>query len=175
MASSSGTKTQKPWYAFDAQTFTVVSVILMTGIALFYRMTHPTELNDKLLDMMLTLLFGTAFVGIVNFQIGSSRGAQSQDEAKNEIVAKLTSAPPAGPVAPVPSPVTPITVASWWSLLYPAEQAAIEAAAVAVPPDTRVQAILTAFKSGKAEAPDLTDLVTKELLTQARADEIKPK
>ena len=50
------------------------------------------------------------------------------------------------------------------------EQAAIEAAASG---DSRVAAILTALKTGKAEAPDLVDLVAKGLLTQARADMIK--
>lgn len=161
---------EKPWWAPDAQGFVIGAIVFYVGIALFYRMTHPAEINDKLLDMMLTILFGTAFVGIVNYLIGSSRGSQAKDDTTNKIVEKLTS--PSGPVTPAAAPVV---VVSWWSLLQPAEQTALEAAAVSVPPDVRVQAILTALKSGKAEAPDLADLVTKGLLTQARADEIKTK
>jgi len=99
-------QTGKPWWAPDAQGFVIGAVVFMAAVALFWRMTHPAEINDKLLDMMLTILYGTAFVGIVNYLVGSSRGSQAKDETQNKIMEKLTSAPPNGPVAPVPSPTT---------------------------------------------------------------------
>jgi hypothetical protein len=95
---------EKPWWAPDAQGFVIGAVVFMVGVTLFYRMTHPAEINDKLLDMMLTILFGTAFVAIINYLVGSSRGSQAKDETQNKIMEKLTSPPPNGPVSPVPSP-----------------------------------------------------------------------
>ena len=105
----------------------------------------------------------------LGFFFGNNQAKAVSDAGQQKIVEKLTStAPPTGgPVAPLAAPVI---VVSWWSLLTAPEQAAITEAA---PNDARVQAILTAFQSGKAEAPDLVDLVSKNLLTQARADVIK--
>lgn len=156
----------KPWWAPDAQGFVIGAIVIYVGIALFYRMTHPAEINDKLLDMMLTILFGTAFVGIVNYLIGSSRGSQAKDETQNKIVEKLTGRPPDGPVAPLPQPTV---VVAWWSLLTPAEQTAVTAANA----DSRVQAFITASATGKATPDDLTYLVGKGLLTQDRATAIQ--
>lgn len=88
----------KPWWAPDAQGFVIAAVVVYVGLALSYRMQHPAEVNDKLLDMMLTILYGTAFVAIINFLVGSSRGSQAKDEA----IAKIATTP----VAPV-APITP--------------------------------------------------------------------
>lgn len=84
----------RPWWAPDAQGFMIFSVTVIAAISLFYRMTHPSEVNDKLLDMMLTLLFGTALVSIVNYLFGSSRGSASKDEAINKIAMMPTTPPP---------------------------------------------------------------------------------
>ena len=43
----------------------------------------------------------------------------------------------------------------------------------AAPADSRVKAILDALQSGKAEAPDMVDLVAKNLLTQERSNVIQ--
>lgn len=75
----------RPWWAPDAQGFTIASIIFIVAVSLFYRMTHPSELNDKLLDMMLTVLFSTALVGVINYLFGSSRGSSSKDETINKI------------------------------------------------------------------------------------------
>lgn len=95
---------EKPWWAPDAQGFTIASILAIAAIALFYRMTHPSDVNDKMLETMLTILFSTALVAIVNYLFGSSRGSQTKDESQNKVIEKLTSPPPNGPVAPVPSP-----------------------------------------------------------------------
>lgn len=81
---------ERPWWAPDAQGFVIASVVMIVAIALFYRMTHPSEVNDKLLDMMLTILFGTALVGIINYLFGSSRGSSSKDETINKIALQPT-------------------------------------------------------------------------------------
>jgi len=156
----------KPWWAPDAQGFVIGAVIIYVGVALFYRMTHPAEINDKLLDMMLTILFGTAFVAIINYLVGSSRSSQAKDETQNKVIEKLTSTAPPGPTGPVAPLPGPVVVTAWWSVLTPAEQTAIEAQAA----DPRVQTFIAAAKLGKATADDLTYLVGKGLLTQARAD-----
>lgn len=124
-------------------------------------------------DMSKTLQAALVNMGLIalGFFFGSNMSKMLADAGQQKIVEKLTStAPPTGgPVAPL---AAPIAVASWWSLLSLAEQAAMEQAGMN---DPEVQTVLTAFKSGKAEAPDLAVLVAKGLLTQARADEIKPK
>lgn len=86
---------ERPWWAPDAQGFVIASIILIVAVSLFYRMTHPSETNDKLLDMMLTILFGTALVGIINYLFGSSRGSSAKDETTTQLINRL--APPAPP------------------------------------------------------------------------------
>lgn len=83
-------QSDRPWWAPDAQGFVIGAVVIYVGVVLFYRMTHASEVNDKLLDMMLTILFGTAFVGVVNYLVGSSRGSAAKDEVQTKLVDKLT-------------------------------------------------------------------------------------
>ncbi len=163
MADDVKTESPKPWWAPDAQGFVIAAIVVYVGVALFYRMTHPAEINDKLLDMMLTILFGTAFVGIVNYLIGSSRGSAAKDDTTNRIVEKLTS--PSGPVTPAPAPIPAV---GWWTKLTDAEKAALTASS-----DPRVQAFVTASTTGNATADDLAYLVKQNLLTQERADAIQ--
>lgn len=82
-----------PWWAPNLQGVVVFSVIVITAAAIFYRMTHPSEVKDGLLDMMLTLLVGTGFIGVVNYAIGSSKGSQAKDEQQTKVVEKLMAAP----------------------------------------------------------------------------------
>lgn len=123
-------------------------------------------------DMSKTLQAALVNMGLIalGFFFGSNMSKMIADAGQQKIVEKLTStAPPTGgPVAPLSAPTV---VVAWWSLLTPAEQATIEGAAAS--PNVRVQAILSALKSGKAESSDLADLVTNGLLTQTRIDEIK--
>lgn len=92
----------KPFWWPDAQGFTIASIILICAVVLFYRMTHPSAVDDKVLDMMLTIMFGTALVGIVNYLFGSSRGSASKDEALVRLADQTPPAPPA-PVASAPA------------------------------------------------------------------------
>ena len=93
----------KPYWMPDAQTFLAVSIVFMTFTALIIRMFHTTP-EDKMLDTMITILFSTCLVTVYNYSFGSSRGSQNKDDTQNKVIEKLTSAPPNGPVAPVPSP-----------------------------------------------------------------------
>lgn len=101
----------KPWWAPDARASVAAAVIVMAATCLFYRMTHASTVDDKVLDMMLTILFGTAFVAIINFLFGSSRSSADKDETLNK-VALMPSAPvvepppvsPSAPPAPAPAP-----------------------------------------------------------------------
>ena len=144
-------------------TFSVSTIILMIRLVMW---GEPATLVD------LTKTFQSALINmamvVLGYFFGSSKSKDSSDTSQQKIVEKLTSTQPpngTGPVAPIPAPA-PVVVVSWWSLLTPEEQAAIVAAA---PADAQVQVALTALQSGKAEAPDIATLVTKNLLTQARA------
>ena len=96
---------QRPFWMPDAQGFVAGSIIIIAAVVLFYRMTHPTTVDDKVLDMMLTILFGTALVAIINFLFGSSRSSQ----AKDDTLATLATAPVTPPTVTniAPAPLTP--------------------------------------------------------------------
>lgn len=157
-------QSERPFWYPDAQGFLMFAMVLICGVSLFYRMTHASEVNDKILDMMITIAFSTCLVLIYNFAFGSSSSGAKLADTQNRITEKLTSVTP--PIAPSPAPVV---IVAWWSLLTPAEQSAITANAAN---DPRIQAFVAAATAGKAAVDDLTYLVTKGLLTQDRATAI---
>lgn len=159
---------ERPFWYPDAQGFVMGAVILYVGVALAYRMTHPVEVNDKLLDMMLTILYGTAFVGICNYVFGSSRGSDSKTDTQNKIVEKLTSTQPVGMPGPVAPVAAPPSAAPTWTLLTDPERAAISSQAS----DPKVGDFVISSRSRRADAADIAYLVKLGLLTQARADVI---
>lgn len=174
---TNGVKKPSPWFQSDrpfwypdAQGFLMFAMVLICGVSLFYRMTHASEVNDKILDMMITIAFSTCLVLIYNFAFGSSSSGAKLADTQNRITEKLTSVSPPGapgPVAPLPAPVV---ILAWWSVLTPAEQSAITSNA---PNDPRVQAFVTAAQAGKASPDELAYLVSKGLLTQDRATAIQ--
>ncbi len=145
--------------------FATLLLVMVVRVAIWGAPTDALELLKQGFNALINVV-----MVVVGYFFGSSKSSQSKDDTQNKIVEKLTSTQPPGPPGPVAPAPAPTVVVSWWSLLTAPEQAAITAAA---PADARVQTILTAFQSGKAEAPDLADLVSKGLLTQARADIIK--
>lgn len=163
-------RTEKPWWAPDAQGFLAASIIAITGAALFMRMNNASTIDDKMLDTMITILFSTCLVTVFQFTFGSSRGQQTSTETQNKVVEKLTATAPAGPPGPVAPIPAPVVVIPWWSLLTDAERSAISTAA---PTDPKAASFQAAAQTGKATADDLAYLVSKDLLTQARADAIK--
>lgn len=138
----------KPWWAPDLQGFVAVSVVVMTAIAISYRMSHPSQIEDKLLDMMLTLLVGTAFVGVVGWAVGSSRGSEIKDVAQTKMVEKLTTAPTIS--APVLAAAA--TLAAEAAAPAAAERVAAEAARAAAPPAAEVAAPPAAEAAAPAAA-----------------------
>lgn len=100
----------------------------------------------------------------IGYQFNSSAGSDKKDEVQATVSGKLADKVPTPPAPPPTVPVPP-----WWSRLTDAEKNTITAAAGA---DPRVQAFVTASQVGAATKDDLTYLVNKTLLTQARANEI---
>lgn len=162
-------QTERPFWWPDSRGFLLASMVIIAGVSLFYRMTHPSEVNDKILDMMLTIIFSTCLVLIYNWSFGSSSDTVKTQDTQGRIVEKLTSPPPAGPVSAAPTSPAPTVVMAWWGLLTKEEQVKLEAAAS----DTRVAAFIANSKLGKATVEDLQYLVGLDLLTAERAAEIQ--
>ena len=91
---------ERPFWFPDAQGFMMIAVVGMAATVLFYRMSNPGNNDDKLLDTMVTILFGTAFVAIINWLYGSSRGSMNKDDAITKIAVAATPAAPPKPPAP---------------------------------------------------------------------------
>lgn len=87
----------RPWWVPDARGFTIAAVLFIVMVCLFYRMTTPSQVDDKVLDMMLTVLFSTALVAIINYLFGSSRDSGEKTETISKIA--LEPSPPAAPPA----------------------------------------------------------------------------
>ena len=96
----------KPFWWPDAQGFTIGAILVIAAMTLFWRMGHPTAVDDKVLDMMITIIFGTALVAIVNYLFGSSRSSAAKDDTQNKIVERLTPTVPPSPTAPVSTTTT---------------------------------------------------------------------
>ena len=99
-------KGDRPWWAPDAQGFLAGGIVVICGIALFVRMHNTSNVDDKMLDTMITILFSTCLVTVYNYSFGSSRGSTAKDDTTNKIVEKLTSTAPVGAPGPV-APVAP--------------------------------------------------------------------
>lgn len=142
----------------------VASFAIATMIATVCSIWWPSA--DALVDMAKTLqaaLVNMSLIGL-GFFFGNTSAKMTQDAGQQKVVEKLTGAP---------TPVVPPLVAppmSWWLKLSDPEKNAITAEA---PNDPRVAAFITAAQAGAANADDLAHLVSKNLLTQVRADEIK--
>jgi len=94
-------------WKFDQQS-AIVAAILMSCITLaFYRSMFPSTTEDKILDMMVTILFSTCLVTITNYHFGSSRGSAIKDETQAKVAEKLAEKVPLSD----PKPNTVITTA----------------------------------------------------------------
>jgi cbb3-type cytochrome oxidase subunit 3 len=90
---------KKPYWMPDAQGFAIGAIILICAAALFVRMFHTSNADDKMLDTMITILFSTCLVAVFQYLFGSSRGSAAKDDNQTKIIERL--APPPAPVAPV--------------------------------------------------------------------------
>lgn len=147
--------------------FTTVAYVVLIFIWTFFPPKMEPESMAQLNQMMTTLQ--TLLVGAFGFFLGNSMSNKTKDEQSAKVAATLaervtsstsTSGPPAATISVIP----------WWIKLKNGEPAAITAEAAN---DPRVMAFVTAANVGAATAADLDYLVSKNLLTRARADEIK--
>ena len=144
----------------------ILTYCFVTLMATLFSLWQPTAL--VITDMAKTLQQNLTNMGLIalGFFFGNTMAKMAQDVGQQKVVEKLTSPPPNGPVAPVPSP-TQVVVVSWWSLLTDEEKKTIQDAALT---DPRVQVFLTAAPAGRAVAEDMEYLVSKNLLTRERYD-----
>lgn len=77
---------KKPFWWPDTQAFLAGAIVLICGVALFVRMFHPTNTDDKMLDTMITILFSTCLVSVFGYSFGSSRGSAAKDETISNVV-----------------------------------------------------------------------------------------
>lgn len=122
---------QKPWWAPDAQGFLAASIVIICSIVVLIRLFKESTVDDKVLDMMITILFSTCLVTVFNYSFGSSRGSQAKDESQTKIVESMTTNNPTNMIAAAAhaaAAVAPIAAAA------AAKAAAPPAAEVAAPP-----------------------------------------
>ena len=96
-------QSERPFWWPDAQGFVIIGVLLLCGVTLLTRMYHPGPPDDKLLDTMITILFSTCLVSIINYLFGSNRDSKD----KNETIKALATAQPTAPAVPVVPPTNP--------------------------------------------------------------------
>lgn len=156
-------QTERPFWWPDSRGFLLASMVIICGVSLFYRMAYPSEVNDKILDMMITIAFSTCLVLVYNWSFGSSSDTGKTQDTQSRILEKVTN----GPVVPVALPVAAATVVlAWWGLITKEEQAKLDAAA---PADPRIAAFVANSKLGKATPEELAYAVGLGLLTAERA------
>lgn len=114
-----------------------------------------------LTDMAKTLQAALVNMGLIalGFFFGSNLSKMQADAGQQRMVDRLTANGPA-----------PAVVVAWWSVLTEAERAAITNAAAS---DPQTAAFIATAQAGKATPHDLANLVSKGLLTEARAAEIE--
>lgn len=165
---ANGTTESQGWMS-DVQR--VIGLLLVGTIALCtvgatIMLIVSSAPDGSLVDMAKTLQAAVVNMTLIalGFFFGSNMSKVVADAGQQKIVEKLTS-----PTVPAPVAVAAV-IAPWWSKLTDTEKNVIAANAK---DDPRVNTFMTASASGAATTDDLDYLVTKGLLTQARADEIK--
>lgn len=153
-----------PYWVPDTRTVIVCWMMVSSFVLVVLCWWRPPPADNQIITMLVSVYVSTGFITAITWWMGSAKGS----DANNKMQEKMSEAVAASAGAVV-APAVVVKV-SWWSLLAPAEQAGIVAAA---PADAQVQTSLTAFQSGKAEATDLATLVSKGLLTQDRSTQIQ--
>lgn len=124
----------------------------------------------------LTLMVGamiSAFTLVVGYWIGSSAGSSDKDEAQRSTTEKLVEAvSTSSPMTPKPMPPSPLPTSTpvRWVSLSADEQAAVGTASAG---DPRIAQFMVKAQNGGAAPDELDYLVSKGIITTARADEIK--
>jgi len=168
MADGAQTNGSQTGWMSDVQR-AIALILIGTFALLCFISTFVVVWNlDKLglADMAKTLqaaLVNMALIAL-GFFFGNTMAKMAQDASTQRTIEKIT------PTAPVPPPPVVVPVPPWWARLTDAEKNTITTEG---PNDPRVAAFITASQAGAANADDLAYLVSKNLLTQTRADDIQ--
>lgn len=92
-------KSDRPFWWPDAQGFAMGAIVIICGAALFIRMFHASNVDDKMLDTMITVLYTTCLVAVYQYLFGSSRSSSNKDETINRIATVAAETPKAPGVA----------------------------------------------------------------------------
>lgn len=153
----------------DVQRALALGLVITFCVSLLLVMVRLVVWGDPPTMIDVAKLLLNALINVVmlvlGYFYGSSKAKEQSDTSTQRMMEKMTPAAPPPPAAP-PAAV----IAAWWGKLTEEEKTAITAAA---PADARVSAFMTASAVSTATPDDLAYLVSKGLLTQARADEIK--
>lgn len=149
----------------------LIGFLALASFGLVIRLIISADIA-AVVDIAKIMLAALVNMGLIalGFFFGSSQSKEKADASQQKIVEKLTSAapPPSGPVAPLAAPLAPVV--AWWSLLTDPERDAIKRASNTEP---KVATFMAAAQAGRASDADLANMVSLNLLTQARADQIK--
>lgn len=80
---------ERPYWWPDAQGFATGAIVLICAAALFVRMFHSSNVEDKMLDTMITVLYTTCLVSVYNYLFGSSRGSAAKDDTIQKIASDV--------------------------------------------------------------------------------------
>src|SRR4051812_43493786 len=77
-----------PFWWPDSRGFLMAAIIAICARMAFFRMGHPAVSEDKILDMMITILFSTCLVMVYNWRFGSSSGKEAQDATMSKMASQ---------------------------------------------------------------------------------------
>lgn len=140
----------------------IIGALAFTAIIIVIRLVVWGD-AATLVDIGKTLLSNLQNMALIalGFFFGSNMSKQLADAGQQKIVEKLTgSAPP--PTAPAAGP-------PWWGQLTDSEKQAMDAAALS---DPEIAKFVAAAKLGRATPEQLVYVLSKGLLSEARAKEI---
>lgn len=137
-------------------------LVCVAALMVLLWMLHPPTGDASQIGLLagFVTLFIKMAADATGYQFSSSSGSDKKDDVQAKAVGAL-----AEKVAPLPP--NGAAAQPWWPMLTSDEKAAISTAAGT---DPRVAAFVATAASGHGSADDLAYLVSKRLLTQARAD-----
>lgn len=146
----------------------LVSIIVVCGFMTVTLMFLTAKAAGGTPGETLTLLVGALasnFTSVVGYWIGSSSGSTAKDEQMSRTADKLAEKVPAAPPLPGGGPIK-----VRWVSLKEGERTAIAATGAT---DPRVAKFMVDSQNGGALPEELDYLVSKNLLTEPRVEEIK--
>ncbi len=143
-------------------------LVIVAAFMTILWMLHPPTGDASQIGLLagFVTLFIKMAADAIGFQFSSSAGSEKKDEVQAIVATKLADKVPTPPSSSAPPPPA---VMAWWSLLSDTEKTALSTP----PVDDRVQKFMDTAKIGRATPDDLAYLVSKGLLTSARAAEIE--